>query len=357
VRSTTHSNDFSPNPEVNQTIIWLRERGYPPLPIAPAQDAQKYPRIVKGNVVPGESKYCGKNPSYLDPWSIPQSVNHTAYQRRLPTTSELKAWFVCPQTGVATLGGWENTVWIDVDSKHFQSPEHCWYVMKRYLAFAPKLRRSYVEVTQSGGFHIAVRTQMMPTFTHFSFQPGGRRIGEVLGSGRVIVLAPTQGVAGQYRVLSQRNPVKVRDLGELSLHAHSQRKVPSISVLPPQYETSVSIVSVNGLALEPLLCGRVQRLIEAVSTTQVGDRSDCMCAIAREVFGWETWLNQKGLSLNVLAETFCYQVGLQMGLDCDRVRRILSSHSNQVSIRQSMPALWLRNGDSDCWQVVKNNQK
>ena len=351
------SNSFSPNAGINQTIQWLIEQGYPPLPIAPAQDAQKYPRIVKGKVIPGESKYCGKNPSYLDQWGHPQSVNHTAYQSRLPTERELQGWFVNLQTGVATLGGWRNTLWIDVDSKHFQSPEHCWYVMKRYLAFAPKLKRSYVEVTQSGGLHIAVRPQIMPSFTHFTFEPGGRRIGEILGAGRVVVLAPTQGVAGQYRVLRRNPPVKVGDLGELSLHSHSQSKAPSITTLPPQYSPQVKPMPIaGGLGIESLLCRRVKGLIATISTTQVGDRSDALCAIAREVFGWEIWLTQQGLALNQSAESFCYQVGMQMGLDCDRVKRILDSHSNQVAIRQSMPSLWLQGGDSRCWQVVRRLQ-
>lgn len=342
---------FSPNTKVNDQILWLLEQGYPTLPIAPAQDAKAYPKVVKGKIVPGERQFCGKNPSYLDSWGYPKLIYHIPYQRHLPTKEEIRAWFVNPETGIATMGGWQSTVWIDVDSKHFNSPEHCWFVMKRYLSFAPKLRNSYVEVTQSGGLHIAVKVKRMPDFTHFAFEPGGRRIGEVLGTGRVVVLAPTQGMLGQYRVLKRNPPVLIKDLCELSLYSQSNRHragiKPTAAPLPPMP------VSGSGIALESVLCSRVRGLLDGIAGVAIGMRSDVLRAIAREVFGWESWLTNQGLALNQSAEGFCYQAGMRSNIDCDRIGRILNGSSGQVPIRNSLPSIHFYGGDAQCWRVIR----
>jgi hypothetical protein len=67
--------EYSPNPEINETILWLMEEGLPALPVAPYQPASRYPRTFyprgdryphcpldkSGNPIP---LFCGKNPSY-----------------------------------------------------------------------------------------------------------------------------------------------------------------------------------------------------------------------------------------------------------------------------------------------------
>ncbi|MBI4783044.1 MAG: hypothetical protein HY785_17235 [Oscillatoriophycideae cyanobacterium NC_groundwater_1537_Pr4_S-0.65um_50_18] len=48
----------------------------------------------------------------------PVLLDHKPYQQRLPTEDELKLCFTHPDTGIATMGGWNNTLWIDIDAKH-----------------------------------------------------------------------------------------------------------------------------------------------------------------------------------------------------------------------------------------------
>ncbi|HBL10636.1 MAG TPA: hypothetical protein DD379_04360, partial [Cyanobacteria bacterium UBA11162] len=60
-----------------EAIDWLKTHNYPVLPVAPAQDPRKYPKIVKGKPEQGIGTHCpltgnlepiplytGKNPSY-----------------------------------------------------------------------------------------------------------------------------------------------------------------------------------------------------------------------------------------------------------------------------------------------------
>lgn len=64
-------------------------------------------------------KFSGKNPSWLSRWGRPWLLDHKPYRKQLPTEDELKQWFTYPDTGIATMGGWNNTLWIDIDAKHF----------------------------------------------------------------------------------------------------------------------------------------------------------------------------------------------------------------------------------------------
>lgn len=343
---------ISSNPEINAQIEWLIAQGYPALPIAPEQDPERYPRIVKNKIIEGESRYSGKNPSYLDQWGNPQPLNHTPYQHRLPTTRELKSWFVHPRTGIATMGGWNNTVWIDVDCHHFESVEACWAVMNQYLRHVPQLRKTYVEVTQRGGLHIAVRVPTLPSFTNFALEPGGRHLGELLCTGRIVVLAPTHGSDGRYQILRRNPPVTVESLDDLSIYPIQKKGKPAgiQSVVTPPISPRGSI------NLNALVCRRVKQMIEQLDSVQVGDRSTVLCAIAHEAFGWENWLHQQGLVPNPSAEAICYAAGIQMGIDEGRISRILNSKSSQIPIRCSLPAVHYYGGDKLCWQLLTRYQ-
>jgi hypothetical protein len=79
-------------------------------------------RDKQGNPIPA---FTGKNPSYLDRSGKPHLVNHRQYQSQLPSDRELREWFANPLNGVGTLGGWNNTIWLDLDLKQFASKEEC----------------------------------------------------------------------------------------------------------------------------------------------------------------------------------------------------------------------------------------
>ena len=91
----------------------------------------------------------------------------------MPTTEELKRWFEHPQVGIATLGGWQQTVWVDLDAKCFGGRSECERIGQEWLDFIPALKAGFVERTQSGGWRLAVRCQRMPTFSKIAFSRGG----------------------------------------------------------------------------------------------------------------------------------------------------------------------------------------
>src|SRR4028119_2112456 len=128
----------SASSERQEVIDWLIAHNYPALPVAPAQSAWKYYKLVKKNSEEGVWSYCpltvdlqpiplytGKNPSYLDSDGVPHLVNHRQYQNRLPSQKELEVWFANLSNGIGTLGGWNNTIWLDFDVKQFPSQQEC----------------------------------------------------------------------------------------------------------------------------------------------------------------------------------------------------------------------------------------
>jgi hypothetical protein len=117
---------------VPEAVNWLKTNGYPALPVAPALSAQQYPLLNKKTRQPELDKdgnpkprFTGKNPSYLDHNGIPHLINHQQYQKRLPSEHKLKEWFANPLNGVGTLGGWNDTIWLDFDIKQFPSKDDC----------------------------------------------------------------------------------------------------------------------------------------------------------------------------------------------------------------------------------------
>ncbi|MBD2346836.1 hypothetical protein [Anabaena subtropica] len=123
-----------------KTIQFLTELNFPALPVAPKQDPYKYPKRDQNGKFEYEADgktpkplYTGKNPSYLDKHGIPHLIQHQKYQKTLPTQQEIYIWFAHPDNGVGTLGGWNKTVWLDFDVKHFKSPQDCKDTVLKWL--------------------------------------------------------------------------------------------------------------------------------------------------------------------------------------------------------------------------------
>ncbi|MEL7039240.1 MAG: bifunctional DNA primase/polymerase [Cyanobacteria bacterium J06592_8] len=261
---------YSPNKGIQETLEALLALGYPPLPVAPKQDARKswvqwnsrtiyahhvhrvrewhHPNqpktvIVDSERVQASGEFCrishtkiqgvdasvrgdyvrldehlqpiprftGKNPSYLDKNGIPRILHHGEYQNRLPSPQELKKWFAHPNNGIGTLGGHGGVVWIDFDAKNYPTQEDCDRAVQGIRDKLPGT--TWVEQTGSGGYRIALKPKQTPTFTNFATTSGGQHVGEALNDGRFTVLAPSIHPNGNsYQRLEWSNPVEIESL-------------------------------------------------------------------------------------------------------------------------------------------------
>ena len=326
---------YSPNAQVNTAIQWLLDYGYPVLPIAPRNEQV----IVKGKLL-----YSGKNPSYLDRYARATLVNHMQFQYRLPRRDELKRWFAHEATGVATMGGWQQTVWIDIDRKHFPTTEACSTVVRRLLQHE-SLQQTFLERTQSGGYHIGVRCRQIPDFTRCCLSQTQLKLGELLGAGKVCVLAPTQGVDGSYQSLQRAEPAWIDRITDLGI-------VPPPAPTPKSKDWSWPT---NHTYHKPLpgtvdLKRLFSRRVESIVCSQPGqgDRSEALTAVAREAFGWEWFASQHGVTVYPDAESFCFVLGQQWELDVGRIQRVLDSTSYGRPVRQSTPGLYTVAGIDAC---------
>jgi hypothetical protein len=222
--------------ERQETINWLVAHNYPVLPVAPVQEpySSGNHKIISENPSKGIWSHCplsatlqpiplytGKNPSYLDAYGKPHLVNHRQYQNKLPSAQDLKKWFANPLNGVGTLGGWNNTVWLDFDVKQFPSQEEC---NKAALQVAARAQQqtgfdALLEESHSGGWRVGVRVHA-PGFTNFALTQGGNHVGEALGMGRFTVLAPTIGNSGNsYKSHQRCVPPLVESLESLGIYS------------------------------------------------------------------------------------------------------------------------------------------
>lgn len=332
--------DYSPNGPVNQAIQWLLDSGYPVLPIAPSNEQA---------VVKGKRLYSGKNPSYLDRYARATLVNHRQFQYRLPRRDEIKRWFQHEATGVATMGGWQQTIWIDIDRKHFPTTEVCYAVVRRLLQHG-SLQQTFLECTPSGGFHIGVRCRQPPDFTRCCLGRTQLTLGELLGAGKVCVLAPTQGADGRYESLQRTAPVWIDSVADLGI-APKQ----ALTTRPPRWRDNTQVVYHRPLAstvpLDRLFSERVQTIVS--SQPDKGERSEALTAVAREAFGWEWFVSQHGVQVRPDAESFCFALGQQWELDTNRVQRILDSTSCGRPVRQSTPGLYTVRGTDACLSKLR----
>ncbi len=386
---------YSANPAVDETVRWLLELGLPPLPVAPYHDpAMGVAYQIKGTEkldlpLP---KFNGKNPSFLTSSGVPIAIRHLLYQARMPNEEVIKAWFKHPRTGVATMGGWRNIVWVDVDAKRFGSVEDCQRATEAWIE-RYGLHDTYIERTHRGGYHIALRVAELAetNFTAFRFDPAVLKaanvkplgqdgwVGEVIKTGVPIVLAPTRGEAGRYRVLNRTMPMRVESLDQLGLlprqasidseqgsdhkpdhkldHKLDQSQV-SAGQNPMAAQETIEgwepIVTGRTVFLHKLLCQEVRELMRSCHSAQTGERSDILVRIAREALGWQHWMRLQGFgSPYPDADTFVFRIGQIMQLEQERIQRILDSKSQGGPIRNSMPSLWYHRSDSGCLRKLR----
>lgn len=346
-----------------EVINWLIAHNYPALPVAPSQEPRKYHKVVTTDPEKGWWQHCpleretlqpiplftGKNPSYLDKSGKPHLVNHRQYQNRLPSKKELKAWFTNQSNGIGTLGGWHNTVWLDFDVKKFSSQIECGEVaeeialnVRSHLGSEPFLERSH-----SGGWRIGVRVKQKPDFTNFALTPGGAHVGEALFEGRFTVLAPTIGPSGNpYESLNRVNPPEIESLE--SIGVYSTKSSRQKEQRQDSTEPSLNFEAIPGTIPLEELGNRTSREILAGGNPSC-DRSASLTTALNEWYGWLHWTAHNGVGISGNPEELAHGAGQRLGLDEDRINRILKSVSGDVSLE---PAALRRGGEESCWKKI-----
>jgi hypothetical protein len=361
-----------------KVIDWLISHNYPALPVAPAQSVWKYHKIDPGNAEQGVWSHCpvtadlqplplytGKNPSFIDAKGNPHLINHRKYQKRLPKRSEIKAWFTNPSNGVGTLGGWNNTVWLDFDVKQFPTQEECDAAALSILKHS-ELQQTFIERSHSGGWRIGVKVKQKPNFTNFSLTPGGSHIGEALFEGRFTVLAPTIGPSGNpYQSIQRAIPVEVESMDAIGIYSTKKVQKGAVekikdekTLLPGQNPATLTSFthqpSVGCIPLEMLGNDTSRDILHGNCPTGSNgsqpkfDRSEALTTATKEWYGWQNWAQSNGISIFSDAVTLAHYAGTQLGLDFDRINRILHT----IDSASCHPAALYRGGEESCWKKV-----
>ena len=356
-------------------INWLIRHNYPALPVAPVQDAIKYHKEVQAQIEKGVWQHCplttdikpmplytGKNPSYLDKDGVPHLVNHRQYQNRLPREKELKTWFANPLNGIGTLGGWHGTVWLDFDVKKFASQIEC---DEQALEIAAKVKdqagsEPFLERSHSGGWRIGIKVKQKPGFTNFALLPGGQHVGEALFEGRFTVLAPTIGASGNpYESFNRVEPPEVESLESIGIHStKASLNVPESTyepALPPVKFANSSAMAIPGtIPLQELGNGQSREILTGANPT--GDRSEALATAIQEWYGWENWCKASGVCYSGSTAELAHIAGAALGIESDRVGRILNPQKAFVP-SQCQPAALSRGGEHSCWKKIHRLDK
>src|SRR5919202_63488 len=367
--------DRDPSSERQEVIDWLISHNYPALPVAPAQSASQYHKVAPGNhellcwshcPVTADLQpiplYTGKNPSFIDAAGNPHLINHRKYQKRLPKAHEIKAWFANPCNGVGTLGGWNNTVWLDFDVKQFPTQEECDAAALSILS-RPELRQTFIERSHSGGWRIGIKVKQKPGFTNFSLSPGSSHVGEALFEVRFTVLAPTIGPSGNpYQSIQRAIPVEVESIEAIGIYSTKKTRGRKLPPLPPT-KTSVtssyqlqspSHLSPGSIPLEMLGNDTSREILHGNCPTSVRgaqskvDRSEALTTATKEWYGWQNWGQENGIPISGDAVTLAYGAGTHLGLDSDRINRILKT----IDPTSCQPAALYRGGEESCWKKI-----
>lgn len=365
--------------DINVVIAWLQSQNLPVLPVAPAQNPYQEGnyKVIKEN--PSLSiwrhcplnhqlkpipKYTGKNPSYLDPSGLCQLVNHKTYQNKLPSSLEVKLWFANKANGIGTLGGWNNTIWLDFDTKQFCDQESCDTAV---LAVCESIKAQsgeepFLERSHSGGWHIGIRVLAKPNFTNFALNSGGKHVGEALGDGRFVVLAPTIGPSGScYESINRPDQLPtVESLESIGIYTTAKEANVKVSTIngetnainqPNQRRIIVESYVPNAIPLESLGNDASRQILNGANLT--GDRSECLTAAIKEWYGWENWARANNVVYSGTTQQLAEYAGGQLGIDSDRIGRILKT----IDSTACHPAALSKGNEESCWKKIRRLSK
>ena len=341
------------------TIAWLKLHGLPVLPVAPIQDSEKFPLIRNGEVIYDgvgsasrngnrpKPAFTGKNPSYLDIHGFPHLLPHRKYQYLLPEQHEIDRWFRNPNNGIMTMGGWGNIYWIDIDVKRYSSQQSCDRSVQSWLRRFPQLRNTFTEKTHSGGWRFAVRCNVAPDFTNFRFDSSPNHRGEILGKGRLTVLAPTIGPSGNpYDSIQQCEPIVIKTLADIGIQPIQKPRVSRVIM-------HSGIPHVEGIPrLEQLVCAQVQRILNGENP--YGDRSHSLLVAALELYGWMNWSQRSGIHISGDPGALLLAATERLGVEMGRLDRILKGQNLDICV----PALYqIAGADAVLNKVTQITQK
>ena len=333
-----------------ETIQWCSDNNMVPLPVAPRQDAKKYPVVKRskaGDYCPLdiEGKYgdpydpiplfTGKNPSFIDGADNPKLIAHTKWRDKQPEQFTLDLWFNHPSTGVGVLAGVGGVDWIDLDRKNFNTQEDCDNAAARILEHCD---RTYYERTRSGGCHIAIKLEQAKDFTNYALEKGGEHVGEFLGHGRFCVLAPTPG----YEALNGREIATIDKAESLGIYpVRSEPTPPTVDgdKTIPQYSQQWAGKSVE-------LCRLITKKNNSVLKGQPptdADASKLITGFARDAYGWSNFCNVRNVALAGV-DSAIQQAADVLGIDNDRLGRCLE----KVNASTCKPALEKTKGVEAC---------
>ena len=302
---------------IARTIAWLNLHGLPVLPVAPLQDSAQFPLIRNGKADRTKPAFTGKNPSYLDADGKPHLLPHRHYQTQLPKQSEIDRWFRNSSNGIMTMGGWGGIYWIDIDVKRYSSRQSCDRAVLNWLDRYPILNQTLIEKTHSGGWRFAVKCPIDPGFTNFRFHHGPKHVGELLGFGRLTVLAPTIGPSGNpYESIQRVEPILIDSFESIGIQTTQKPKV----VRP--FERGDYPIALSGVPhLTQVVCCSVQRILSGMNV--YGDRSYCLLVAALELYGWVNWTKRMGFSIAGNPDSLLLETAQRMEVEGDRLQRIL----------------------------------
>jgi Bifunctional DNA primase/polymerase, N-terminal len=321
------------NLTIPDAIAWLKLHGLPVLPVAPVQDSTQFSLIRNGKIVYDGNRpkpaFTGKNPSYLDVHGYPHLLHHRKYQYQLPEQHEIDRWFRNPANGIMTMGGWGNIYWIDIDVKRYSSQQSCDRSVQSWLRRFPRLQNTFTEKTHSGGWRFAVRCDIAPDFTNFRFDSSPNHRGEILGKGRLTVLAPTIGPSGNpYHSVQRCDPISIQTLADIGIQPILKPKIDR--VIKP-----VLIPHIEGIPrLDQLVTAQVQRILNGENP--YGDRSHSLLVAALELHGWMNWAQQSGIQISGDPESLLLAAAECLGVEAGRVDRILKGQNLDTCV----PALY-----------------
>jgi hypothetical protein len=362
--------DLSPNGKATGLAVasiidqarHLLNQGRCPLPVAPAFPAEQYPAKGKdgkiqldkdGNTKPA---FTGKNPSYIDAQGKPRSVNHARYQTNRPTEQDVSTWFANPATGIGELCGFEGLYQLDFDwgeGKQFESPEAVSSWFFEWRGSHPQLAQAPIERTHSGGFHLQIKLTAKPGFTNFALEPGGAHIGELLGSGRFCVLAPTIGPSGKaYEVLQDGEAPLIEDLGAIGIY--STRKPSEAAPLallastpPASPQGPLTALILAPIALADLLCENAAKVLGGGDIK--GDKSASFAVLNKESAGWVNWCNLNEVAVSGSVDDLARQGGAALGYGDADIKRKLKT----IDQGGCLPACCQGSDDSSAWKKIK----
>jgi D5 N terminal like len=359
-KNDSHAEDnLSYAEKLQRTIAWLDANNFAVLPVAPRQDPLLYPEKKDGVIqleadgVTPKPEFTGKSPSFLDQKGIPHLVTWRNYKKESPSKELRDKWFSNPLNGIGTLGK-EKIRFLDFDLKNFDSQEHLDSVIETMFFESPKLRNSYIEKTQGGGYHIGVQLKTCPekNFKNFALENGGKHVGEVIID--FCVLAPTVGIKGNYSIINRGSIVEVPCLEDIGIFPRAKPKPaketkekapkePKAAKLPkaPKVKPHEEY-----LELETLISDKATDILKG-DCGAVTDRSEALTTFCNEAQGWLNWCKNNKVAVSDDYEELARKAGESLGIDQAKIDRILATIG-----QDSIPSAEHGGGDESCWKRI-----